>query len=77
MFLMTDAMENLAAANSKLFREYIGAETGTIRLSEVPVNPEVEFHFILAFAIDYTTSNNPSPTDGKFNVCWETNHLSP
>lgn len=77
MFLLIDAMENHAAANSKLFREYIGAESDMVRLSDLPVNPEVEFHFILAFAIDYTTSKNPSPTDGKFNVFWETNHLSP
>ncbi|XP_030471872.1 chitinase 2-like [Syzygium oleosum] len=65
------------AGNSKLFREYIGAESDTIQLSDVPVNSEVEFHFILAFAIDYTSEDNPSPTNGKFNVFWETNHLTP
>lgn len=67
----------ISAANSKLFRDYIGAESAAVRLSDVPINPGVEFHFILAFAIDYTTGGNPSPTDGKFNVFWETNHLSP
>ncbi|KAK3442204.1 hypothetical protein EUGRSUZ_B02432 [Eucalyptus grandis] len=65
------------AANTKLFHEYIGAESDTIQLSDVPVNPEVEFHFILAFAIDYVSEDNPSPTSGKFNVFWETNHLIP
>jgi hypothetical protein len=32
--------------------------------------------FILAFAIDYTSNNKPSATNGKFNVFWETNHLN-
>ncbi|XP_039012810.1 chitinase 2-like [Hibiscus syriacus] len=35
------------------------------------------FHFILAFAIDYTDDNHPSPANGKFNVFWETNNLGP
>ncbi|CAK9139630.1 unnamed protein product [Ilex paraguariensis] len=66
------------AANSNLFREYIGAESASVKLSDVPINSQVEFHFILAFAIDYTTNNNhPSPTNGEFNVFWETNHLGP
>lgn len=68
---------SFAAANSKLFREYIGAESDTIQLSDIPVNSDVEFHFILAFAIDYTSEGNPSPTNGKFNIFWETNHLTP
>ncbi|MBA0850794.1 hypothetical protein Goshw_007022 [Gossypium schwendimanii] len=65
------------ASNSKLFREYIGAESNSMKLSDVPINSKVEFHFILAFAIDYTDDNHPSPTNGKFNVFWETNHLGP
>ncbi|KAK2980287.1 hypothetical protein RJ640_024991 [Escallonia rubra] len=65
------------ADNSKLFREYIGAESDTVKLSDVPINSEVEFHFILAFAIDYTNDNHPLPTNGKFRVFWETNQLSP
>ncbi|CAL9144872.1 unnamed protein product [Musa hybrid cultivar] len=47
------------AQNSQLFCEYIGAQ----------------FHFILAFAIDYTTS--ASLTDGQFNVFWDGTNLSP
>ncbi|PPS01385.1 hypothetical protein GOBAR_AA19285 [Gossypium barbadense] len=65
------------ASNSKLFREYIGAESNSMKLSDVPINSKVEFHFILAFAIDYTDEKHPSPTNGKFNVFWETNHLGP
>ncbi|KAI3782387.1 hypothetical protein L2E82_12432 [Cichorium intybus] len=65
------------AANSNLFREYIGAESDSVKLSDVPINSKVEVHFILAFAIDYTSDNHPSPTNGKFNVFWETKNLGP
>ncbi|XP_060668100.1 chitinase 2 [Ziziphus jujuba] len=61
---------------SKLFREYIGAESDSIKLSDVPINSNVEFHFILAFAIDYSTGSNPSPTDGIFNAFWESKHIT-
>lgn len=43
----------------------------------MPINSKVEFHFILAFAIDYTLDKKPSSTNGKFNVFWETNNLGP
>ncbi|KAG0461708.1 hypothetical protein HPP92_021687 [Vanilla planifolia] len=59
-----------------LFREYIGAEFNGVRFSDVPINPGVEFHFILAFAIDYT-SDGRSPTDGKFSVFWDADNLTP
>ncbi|XP_009800130.1 chitinase 2-like [Nicotiana tabacum] len=66
------------AGNSKLFREYIGAESTSVKLTDVPINSNVEFHFILAFAIDYNYDNSkPSPTNGKFNIFWENNHLNP
>ncbi|XP_060216352.1 chitinase 2-like [Lycium barbarum] len=66
------------AANSKLFREYIGAESTSVKLTDVPINSNIEFHFILAFAIDYNSDNsNPTPTNGKFNIFWENNHLNP
>ncbi|KAK6935957.1 Glycoside hydrolase family 18, catalytic domain [Dillenia turbinata] len=65
-----------APGNSNLFREYIGAEFNNVRFSDVPINPNVDFHFILSFAIDYTTSS-PSPTNGKFNVFWDSENLSP
>jgi len=70
-------ISSCSAANSNLFREYIGAESDAVKLSDVPINSKVEFHFILAFAIDYTSDNHPKPTNGKFNVFWETKNLGP
>ncbi|XAR59038.1 Chitinase [Bertholletia excelsa] len=66
-----------AARNSNLFGEYIGAEFKGVKFSDVPINPGVQFHFILAFAIDYTTSSSPTPTNGKFNVFWDSANLGP
>ncbi|KAJ0021239.1 hypothetical protein Pint_32284 [Pistacia integerrima] len=66
-----------APKNSNLFREYIGAEFNNVKFSDVPINSNVEFHFILSFAIDYDTSSSPSPTNGKFNVFWDSDNLSP
>lgn len=67
-----------SAANSNLFAEYIGAEFKGVTFSDVPINPGVDFHFILSFAIDYTTSSNPpTPTNGEFNIFWDTVNLSP
>ncbi|GKV08220.1 hypothetical protein SLEP1_g19885 [Rubroshorea leprosula] len=67
-----------SAANSKLFREYIGAEDKGVTFSDVPIHPEVDFHFILSFAIDYTTSSSPpSPTNGDFIAYWDTKNLTP
>lgn len=65
-------------ANGNLFAEYIGALSKNVTFSDVPINPAVEFHFILAFAIDYTTESGPPvPTDGNFNIFWDTSNLSP
>lgn len=67
-----------ATSNSNLFREYIGAEFKGVTFSDVPINQNVNFHFILSFAIDYdTSSGTPSPTNGKFNIFWDTQNLSP
>jgi hypothetical protein len=66
-----------APANSNLFREYIGAEFKNVKFTDVPINQNVEFHFILSFAIDYDTSGSPSPTNGKFNIFWDSYNLSP
>ncbi|XP_058728216.1 chitinase 2-like [Vicia villosa] len=60
-----------------LFREYIGADSNNVKFSDVPINPSVQFHFILSFGIDYDTSSSPSPTNGNFNIFWDTNNLSP
>ncbi|XP_065865557.1 chitinase 2-like [Euphorbia lathyris] len=66
-----------APTNSKLFREYIGAEGNNVKFSDVPVNSNVEVHFILSFAIDYTSSSRPSPTNGYFSAYWDTQNLNP
>lgn len=60
-----------------VFREYIGANFENVRFSEVPINPNIQVHFLLSFAIDYTTGLAPKPTNGKFNVFWDSDNLSP
>ncbi|OMO67610.1 2S globulin [Corchorus capsularis] len=62
---------------SNLFREYIGAEFKNVRFTDVPINSDIDFHFILSFAIDYDNSDSPSPTNGNFNVFWDSDNLSP
>ncbi|XP_004294639.1 PREDICTED: chitinase 2-like [Fragaria vesca subsp. vesca] len=89
LFFTTLSTAQAAPAYSKLFREYIGAEDNGVRFTDVPIDSRVEFHFILSFAIDYTTSSHPNctnnfttsshpkPTNGNFNVFWDTKNLSP
>ncbi|KAK3012472.1 hypothetical protein RJ639_007983 [Escallonia herrerae] len=60
-----------------LFREYIGAEGKNVTFTDVPINPAVEFHFILSFTIDYTSSSPPRPTNGDFSAYWDTENFSP
>jgi len=65
--------------NGYLFREYLGAQGTGVRFSDVPVNTGVSFHYILAFAIDYTPvaqKPTPTPTNGAFNAFWDTANLS-
>lgn len=64
-------------AYSKLFREYIGADDKNVSFSDVPINPKVDFHFILSFAIDYTNTSSPSPTNGEFIAYWDKQNLNP
>ncbi|XP_041991602.1 chitinase 2-like [Salvia splendens] len=64
-----------AAQPEKLFREYIGAEDTIVRFTDVPINPSVDFHFLLSFAIDYTDGAHPAPTNGDFRVYWDTKNL--
>ncbi|XP_050233072.1 chitinase 2-like [Mercurialis annua] len=75
LFLATQAN----ASNKRIFREYIGANFKNIKFTDVPINPNLDFHFILSFAIDYDTSSSssPSPTNGNFNVFWDSDNLSP
>ncbi|CAN1226967.1 Chitinase 2 [Linum grandiflorum] len=64
------------AGAQQLFREYIGAEGNNVKFSDVPIiNDALEFHFILSFAVDYTTSG--SPTNGVFQPFWDTANLDP
>jgi len=65
-------------ANGHLFSDYIGALFRNVTFSDVPINPAVEFHFILAFVIDYTReSGSPVPTNGNFSIYWDTGNLTP
>ncbi|KAF3787280.1 Chitinase 2 [Nymphaea thermarum] len=70
-----------AAKRRGLFREYIGAEFKGVKFSDVPINPSVDFHFILSFAIDYTPTPSSNgqhlPTNGRFTAFWDTANLSP
>nr|GEX86523.1 chitinase 2-like [Tanacetum cinerariifolium] len=75
LLAMTLAQAN--APKTDLFREYIGAEFNNVKFSDVPINPNVEFHYLLSFAIDYTSSTSASPTNGNFNVFWDSDNLSP
>ncbi|KAJ0083435.1 hypothetical protein Patl1_30820 [Pistacia atlantica] len=76
-FVPSTTLIQAAPTNSNLFREYIGAMFKSVRFTDVPINPDVELHFILSFAIDYDTSSSPSPTNGKFNIFWDSANLSP
>ncbi|KAL6660794.1 hypothetical protein ACP70R_001829 [Stipagrostis hirtigluma subsp. patula] len=69
-----------AMTNGYLFREYIGAQSTGVQFSDVPINAMLSFHFILAFAIDYTPVGQrptPAPTNGVFTPFWDTNALTP
>lgn len=67
----------VSQANSKLFREYIGALNLGVTFSDLPINPNIDFHFILSFAIDYTNTSTPLPTNGDFVAYWDTENLNP
>ncbi|KAM0044783.1 putative chitinase [Helianthus debilis subsp. tardiflorus] len=64
-------------SQATVFSEYIGANFANVRFSDVPINPNIQFHFILSFAIDFTSGPSPKPTNGKFNVFWDAENLSP
>ncbi|KAK8971400.1 hypothetical protein KSP40_PGU005389 [Platanthera guangdongensis] len=60
LHLPSSAAALLARQSSDLFRSYIGAEFEDVKFSDVPINPSVEFHFILSFAIDYNADDSSS-----------------
>lgn len=61
--------------NGNVFMEYLGALYNGVTFSDVPINSNVDFYFILAFAIDYSTT--PTPTNGEFQVWWQSAVLTP
>ncbi|KAM7501971.1 hypothetical protein LguiB_000875 [Lonicera macranthoides] len=87
------------AVKQPIFREYIGyvdlarsqddyrkIRYNNVSFSDVPISPNVEFHFILSFAIDYinNTQSNTQPmvytrlnTRGQFTAYWDTEILTP
>lgn len=78
LFLLTLlSLMSSASQSSRLFREYIGAGSNCVSFFDVPIHTGVDFHFILSFAIDYTTSKHPTPTNGEFNIFWDDDYLNP
>ncbi|CAN1141179.1 Chitinase 1 [Linum perenne] len=73
LFLLAALIVGAQQQQHLLFREYIGAEGNNVKFSDVPINDSLEFHFILSFAIDYTTT--ASPTNGVFKPFWDTHNL--
>ncbi|WCJ25816.1 Chitinase 2 [Euphorbia peplus] len=74
--LLIISLTKSAEANLSLFGEYIGSEFTNVTFSDVPINPNIQFHFILASAIDYDVASSSS-TNGKFKVFWDSKNLSP
>jgi hypothetical protein len=54
--------------DGKVMMEYIGATGIPITLDDVPIEDDIDFHFILSFAIDSDRSGNPQ--NGKFSPYW-------
>ncbi|XP_020106428.1 chitinase 1-like [Ananas comosus] len=54
--------------------EYIGATGAPISFSEVPIDPAIDFNFLLGFAIDADASGKPQ--NGVFSPYW-TSTLTP
>ncbi|XP_021739637.1 chitinase 2-like [Chenopodium quinoa] len=71
-------MASSSAGNPMVFTAYIGAMFKNIKFSDVPINKNVQFNFLLSFAIDYTeSSSSPTPTNGKFSIFWDHYNLIP
>ncbi|XP_057955349.1 chitinase 2-like [Malania oleifera] len=77
LYTFPSSSTQTAPNTSGVFSEYIGAEFKHVTFSDVPINPQVQFHFILSFAIDYTALSSPRPTNGKFGIFWDSDNLSP
>ncbi|XP_051126828.1 chitinase 2-like [Andrographis paniculata] len=48
--------------------EYIGATGAPVKIAAVPVDPAIDFHFLLSFAIDADPAGNPQ--NGVFSPYW-------
>ncbi|XP_042472559.1 chitinase 2-like [Zingiber officinale] len=53
---------------AKVIMEYIGATGKPVTFSHVPVNPNIDFHFILSFAID--AGHSGAARHGVFSPYW-------
>lgn len=54
--------------------EYIGATGVPVSFNNVPIDPSIDFYFLLSFAIDSDPSGNPQ--NGKFSPYWSS-YLTP
>lgn len=55
-------------SDGKVMMEYIGATGKPVQFSDVPIEDNINFHFILGFAIDSDPSGNPQ--NGTFSPYW-------
>lgn len=55
-------------SEGKVMMEYIGASGVSVSFDDVPINDEIDFHFILGFAIDADASGNFQ--NGIFSPYW-------
>lgn len=55
-------------SDGKVMMEYIGATGIPITLDDAPIEDDIDFHFILGFAIDSDQSGKPQ--NGKFSPYW-------
>ncbi|XP_065874741.1 chitinase 2-like [Euphorbia lathyris] len=68
------AFLSLQFSDAKVMMEYIGATGKGVTFDPVPIKEEIEFHFILGFAIDSDSSGNSQ--NGIFSPYWA-NTLTP
>ncbi|KAK4416711.1 Chitinase 1 [Sesamum alatum] len=58
----------IAISDGKVMMEYIGATGAPVEFDDVPVDVNIDFHFILGFAIDADFSGTPQ--NGVFSPYW-------
>ncbi|GJT82769.1 chitinase 2-like protein [Tanacetum coccineum] len=67
-FFIVAVVLALQLCDGKVMMEYIGATGKPVTFDEVPINDDIDFHFILSFAIDASPSGNPQ--NGIFKPYW-------